>query len=356
MNPIRASLLLALVFAFSCLSARAQNAFDDNFKVQLLPVTPEIEAFAAKVLKDYAPQQTKIVGEINKNGIYTLSGNLFGNGKLYSVVDDDHDVVVCELQSSAWKPLYAINVTTMWNYPAGYPHEQDSRGADDQPQPFWIINFENRPILVIASIVDKEGQYYYSILFDSKCEKILSTVTSFGQKPIVKNGYFISGDSSRVKTSWAATYFSKIKDDKFVLMKSWEDSQPWHSEDTEGRPDDTSNYASSDGKGYLILPDNRGVKPPADFLVLRCDPSEKRPELYPPADKPFEAIYFDPRHDADNSDIGDETLGYLFHKLTGLPMNLYPDYERLDMDKKPLPHWKIKVTGTDKVIAKLIAP
>jgi len=349
---LRAALLLAFAMRF----AHAQNAFDDNFKVQLIPVTPGMEASAAKALKDYAPQESKVVGEINKNGIYTLSGDLFHNGNVYSVIDDDHDVIICEWQSSVWKPLSGINVPTMWNYPAGYPHEQDGRGSDDQPQPFWIIYFEKKPILVIASIVDKEGQYYYSILFDSKCGKILATVTSFGQRPKVKSDYFLTGDSSRVKSSWEATYFSKIKEDKFVLMKSWEDSQPWHSEDTEGRPDDTCNYASSDGKGYLILPDNRGVKPPADFLILRCDPSEKRPELYPPANKPFTAIYFDPPHDSDNADIGDETLGYLFQKLTGLPIALYPDYERLDMDKKPLPHWKIKVAGTDKKIAKLVAP
>jgi hypothetical protein len=68
--------------------------------------------------------------------------------------------------------------------------------------------------------------------------------------------------------------------------------------------------------------------------------------------KPFAAIYFTPNKDLS----GDDTLVYLFEKLTGLPKELYPDYDTLATKGSSELQWKIKVTGNDAAIIKLLSP
>ena len=52
---------------------------------------------------------------------------------------------------------------------------------------------------------------------------------------------------------------------------------------------------------------------------------------------------------------GDDTLAYLFERLTGLPRDLYPGLGQLDTKGSSDPKWKIKVTGTDKAIIQLLS-
>ncbi len=348
----------ALIFLLCLVSnlpmAKAQDD-DDQFTVKLLPITPQIEAAATNAMQGCQPQKGKTTGEINKNGIYTLTGDLFHNGRFYAVVDDNDDVILCEWKEPTWQPISAINVHTVWNFPDGYRAPVTERGSDDQPRPFWMLDLQNRPLLVIASWVEKEGQNFFVILFDSKCERILDTDSSFGLPPVIRSQYLLTGDSSRVKSEWQATYFSEIHNDKFVMTKSWESSQPWHAEEQENQQDDSSNYASSNGKGYLILPDNRGGKDPADYLIFRSDPTGNTSvgdRIDGAKGKPFAAIYFKPVADNDG---GDE-LEYLFEKLTGLPRTLYPDYDRSGTKQESAPKWKIKVTGSDRAIITLLLP
>ena len=331
--------------------AKGQN--EDELKVELIPVSPTIVATAAKVMEGCEPLKGKIIGEINKNGIYTLTGELFHNGKIYAVIDDNDDVILCEWQKPAWTPISALNIHTSWNFPLGY-REQDGRDPREQPQPFWMLDLQNRFLLVVASYMEKAGQNYYVMLFDSKCERLLSTDSSFGLRPVVKEKYLLTGDASRVKAEWEATYFSRIENNTFTVKKSWEDSLPWHAEDREDRPDDSSNYASSNGEGYLILPDDSGGKHPADYIILRSDPKERKSYLYPGEmhDKPFAAVYFTQKKALDDHD----PLAYIFEKLTCLPEKLYPSYYQPGVEVKAEHHWKIKVNGNDKEIVKLLSP
>lgn len=340
---------LVVMLGLLSVSPLAKAQAGDASPVQLLPVTPEMEAITAKDMQDCPPLAGKSVGAINKNGVYTLTGDLFHNGQIYALIDDNQDVILCEWQKSVWKPVSAISVETDWNFPSGY-REQVGRSPDNQPQPFWILNLQDRPLLGIASSVEKAGQYYYLILFDSKCEQILSTDSSFGLRPEVKDQYLLTGDSSRGKAEWEATYYSKVQNNAFVLMKSWEDSQPWHAEDRDDQPDDSSNYASSGGKGYIIVPDNSNNKPPADYIIYASDTAKKGATSYNTRVTSFAAIYSTP----DKNSNGDEIIVYLFEKLTGLPRELFPGYDDASEKGKSQPHFKI--TGTDQTLVKLLSP
>lgn len=61
-----------------------------------------MEETAAKVMQGVGPQRGKAIGGINKNGVYTLTGDLFHNGQICSIIDDD-DVILCEWENAAWK-------------------------------------------------------------------------------------------------------------------------------------------------------------------------------------------------------------------------------------------------------------
>lgn len=345
---------IILLLASMCFAAKAQEA---KFKVELLPTTPALEASVVKALRGCTPTDGKVIAEINKNGIYTLTGDLFHDHHTYAVVDDNQDVLLCEWANSAWNLVSAINVQTVWNSPSGYLYPIVGRGPDNQPQPFWMLNLQGQPLLVIASYVEKEGQNYYVLLFDSSRKQLLDWDSSFGKRPEVKDRYLLTGNSSRVKADWDATYYSRIKIDKLVVLKSWEDSMPWHAEDHEGELDDTSNYASSSDRGYLILPDNSKSAHPADYIVVRSNPKEKRPEIPLPTGlggRPYAAVYFTPNRITQ----GDDGLVYLFEKLTQLPGTLYPSWGELgvtDPNGKPDCRWKVRIIGTDQSLVNLLS-
>src|SRR6201746_188038 len=122
---------ILLSFIFLCLlahpAARAQD--DGDFKVQLLPVTPQIEAAATKALNGCPPPpRGKIIGAINKNNVYTLSGDLFHNGSIYAFVDNYGDqaggIILCQWRKDAWKPVFAINLDASWKFPDDYRARQ----------------------------------------------------------------------------------------------------------------------------------------------------------------------------------------------------------------------------------------
>ena len=70
--------LFLLFWVFLTWHARA---FDDDFHLKLLPIPPEIEAASAKALQGCEPpQQGQVVGAINKNNVYTLTGDVFITG------------------------------------------------------------------------------------------------------------------------------------------------------------------------------------------------------------------------------------------------------------------------------------
>ena len=150
---------ISVLFLLSSLPvADAQD--DAESKVKLLPSTPQMEAVAAKAMQGCEPRQGKVTGEINQNGVYTLTSNLFHDGRVYAIIDDNEDVILCERQQAVWQPVSAINVHTVWNYPPGYREPQVERGSDDQPRPFWMLDLQKRPLLVIASDVEKAGQNF----------------------------------------------------------------------------------------------------------------------------------------------------------------------------------------------------
>jgi hypothetical protein len=195
---------LMLVFFFALYPPAIVRADDDDASppAKILPVTPEIEAAAAKAMKDCPPQGTTIHEGINTNGVYTLTGDLFKNGQTNALIDNQGNIILCEWQGNQWKTKEAIGVPTIWNSHGIIPEEERSGEIISANKPFWILALQCHPLLVVPSTPEKYGQCFSVFLIDSKSQQILDTTSSYQSEPIIKENYLVCSDGSRRKATW----------------------------------------------------------------------------------------------------------------------------------------------------------
>jgi hypothetical protein len=332
--------LLAALSLFAQVVCAVDNV-DNDPTVKLLPITPEVEATVAKDLKDFIPEGKATQTGINKNGVYTLSGDIFGNGHIYAIIDSN-PLVICEWGKRKWKPILALNTTAFWKSP-----HWDKDGPGREPialKPFWMLALQHILLLVITSYVEKAGQNYLVILFDPKMRTIADSATSissFLDTPVVKDDYLLLMDQSRNKAEWSETYFFTIVRNKLAVQGSWGSYQPFN------HPEEGETYfADSSITSYKVTETYGADSHLEGWKVSRLTPDKKSSS--------WDAeITFVPK--ARQIDFSDAGLVYLFVDLTGLPRILYP------IDNPPQPKEKLEALGTIKVkgnreAVKLLSP
>ena len=368
MNIAARFAIFTLLQSLVVLWAEARPAIPDEEEVpaKLLPVTPEIEEAVAKDLWDCEPRRGETVAGVNKNGVYTLEGDLFHNGRVHAVIDDHLGVIMCEARNGHWKPVSMLNVVPVWKYP-GWDASTAGTREPAATRPFWMLYLQNHSLLAVAETQDKEGQYYETILFDSNGRRAVDSDISFALAPMVKYHYLLSGDSSRVKSEWGATYFSKIKSGKFSIVKSWEESTPYRQLDpSEFVGDASCSVAKLDGSEYTIMDDYREIAHRADVVIFEGDVGSGDSYSIVNAWKEhraFARLYFAPRHPGKKKAIGNgaDPTAYLFEKLMGLPRSLYPIRDEFHplVDARPVGKieavMRIRVMGSRRA-RELLAP
>src|ERR1700735_3407520 len=75
------------------------NAQDDSLK--LLEITPAMKSVADVALSGCKPLGARLVGEVNKNNVYTLTGDFFGDGHLYAILDRD-PILISKWTGKEW--------------------------------------------------------------------------------------------------------------------------------------------------------------------------------------------------------------------------------------------------------------
>ena len=344
-----ATLIFLICVLFTPSSAKAQD--DGASQVKQVPVTPEIEAAAAKAMKGCPSLGKGIIGAINKNGVYTLTGDLFGSGKVYAIIQNGNNIIICQWHRSLWRPISSVDVKIEWNYP-GWKNDEKV-GLDWRPEaskPFWALTLQRHPLIAVASSLDKYHQNYVVLLLDSKSERLLNTAPSYDLQPVLKYNYLVTKDASRRKAEWGATYHSQIQNNKIVVSKSWGEYG------TYPHPDDSCNIATSDGVAYKIVEDNSHdghISNWAIFKLKNKDGNDDAKNL-----EPFAKLSFALKDNLDTIELNDERQleePYLFEKLTGLPRDFYPDEEDSKLKDRIESKAKIKVTGTKEGI-KLLSP
>ena len=103
---LRLALLFRIVYT---LVAAANAEIDGEESVKLLPPTPDMEDAVSKALKGCAPHRNAPGGAVNKNGVYTLDGELFQKGHSYAVIDHD-PLLIAEWKDKQWKVKAALDV------------------------------------------------------------------------------------------------------------------------------------------------------------------------------------------------------------------------------------------------------
>jgi hypothetical protein len=296
---------------------------DGNDQVTSVVATSDMEAAVANALHGCAPK-SQIQAGINKNNVYVLSGNLFGTGDTYAVIDHD-PILLAKWGRGQWKLRMGIGVTPAWMHPGW---ETASPGREPEAdRPFWIEKLKREPLLIVASYVEKAGQHYDSILFNSDISSVSDSDDSIPQKPEVLDDVLVSTDCSRNKADEADTYFSKIENGKFVVLASWQVCVPWYAEhDSEGLE---FTIANAGKQSYLIedcgeLPDQpfwgyvvfKGAFDPGSWADINAEKSKR----------PYATVFFSHRskHDSQNSDQSAGDIEYIFEKLLHLPRTLCP--------------------------------
>jgi hypothetical protein len=330
--------LMALVIFTPSLLATDDS---DGLTVTALPITPDVEEIVAKDLDGYVPKSRGIQAGINKNGIYTLSGDLFDNGHIYAIIDSD-SIVICEWVRHHWKADLQVNRKPIWRSPGW-----DKDGPGREPvatKPFWMLSVQRHPLLVIASLVEKAGQNYVIMLFDRRVRRIQDiaySISAFNGTPAVRQEYLLTEDHSRVKAEWSETDFSHVEHYKFVVCGSWEEYVPYHQSD-EG----PTNTATSRKASFVIKQTDDQTANQTRFKIEKLTP-DRRSSTWD-AEICCTAAKADP-------DFYEEIFAYLFARLTGLPRSLYPTFAQSAPKRRLESNAAISVKG-NKEVATLLSP
>ena len=250
------SKLLRISFSLVAALCCAQVHGQEKIKVDLGAVTPKLQAAARKALDGVQPSIKGMTEGINKHGVYTMTGNVFGDGRARAVLDLKGTVVLCSWEKNRWEPsVYFRNVSAQWLSPT-WREDFSERYAPVSKRPFRALRLQGRTLLAVASETGKNAQDYDVFLLDKACRRVLDETDSYGRPPDIIEGYLETEDGSRRKSIWSANYYSRIEGDKFVTKASWGEYVPYN--ESEDKP--PYYYASRDGGGYVILWDEGDEK------------------------------------------------------------------------------------------------
>jgi hypothetical protein len=85
---------------------------------KLSGVTPELRQAALKALEGISGDQKAIQAGINQNGVYSMEGDVFGDGLSRAVLDLNGTVVLCSWEKHQWQPsVYFKNFKAEWLRP-----------------------------------------------------------------------------------------------------------------------------------------------------------------------------------------------------------------------------------------------
>jgi len=281
-------------------------------------------------------------------------GDIFKPGEAVAFVNNTDNLIICKWKGNQWKATSFLNTDTAWKYP-GWDMQTAKSREPSATKPFWIINLQNRPLLVIASDVEKAGQSYYVVLFDSTVEHIVDFDTSFGSAPFVMQEYLITMDESRGKAIWSEVDYSRIQNKKFKVMASWGEYCPYDQPDSEEYTCDT---LTSQGKSFTIMEDYHEEKHPADLVIYKGDVMDKDAGSWEAiADawqnhSVYAKLFFKwikPENTLPSDEPSTEELEYVFEKLTGLPRRLYNPGNDYTRDYNSTPRGKLETNAKIRV-------
>jgi len=316
---------ICLVVVLFCTSLSAQ----DRPEIKLTAVTPELQAAAQSALKGIS-HSTKTASEgINKNGVYAITGNIFGDGHCRAVLDIKGTVVLCSWEKDRWDAsVYFENFSAEWLFP-GWNRDLSEGYKPVSEKPFWTLRLQGHSLLAVATEADKYAQDYDVFLLDDACRRVVAHADSYRLAPEIRCDHLVTEDGSRRKAIWGAQYYSRIEGGKIVVKKSWGEYVPYN--ESEETPD--YYYASHNGDGYVILWGDNDEKGSSECVIYKKN-LPMRLEMIPKPgreEKIYAKVFLTGKHgenfNADpslgSSDIPEGTLAYLFEKLTGLPRKLY---------------------------------
>jgi hypothetical protein len=322
---------------------------DDAPQLQLAPATSNQEAAAQQALQGCNPSNNIQEG-LNKNGVYTLIGDIFKTGEAVAFINGTDGVIICKWQNHQWKAISFLNADTVWKYP-GWDMQTAKSREPSAEKPFWVVQLQKQPLLVIASDVEKAGQSYYAVLFDKSVEHIVDFTTSFGSSPFVMEDYLITMDQSRGKAIWSGVDYSRIQGNKLKVLTSWGEYCPYDQPDSDQY---TCNTLSARGESFTIMDDYHEKQHPADLVIYEGDVMDKDAGSWKAIADAWQnyAVYAKlfirwarPENTLPSDEPSVEELAYIFEKLSGLPRRLYSPGNDYTRDYNSTPRGKLETNA-----------
>lgn len=333
------------------------KAQDTDIGVAQGKLTSETMAAAEHATRGCPPGGKAITAGINKNGVYMLKGDLFGDGQLSAIVErrDEEGLTqglfICRWDGKRWQLISSIDAQIFWKYP-GWSEEKTGKREPASTRPFWMLDLQGRKLLAVALYEEKAGQNYCVILL--KSGKILDTISSFSCAPVVQFNYLITADASRVKSTNSDYFVSRISKDKFTGVAEWHEYEPYNNTDS----DDGYEQLVFDGRTYDIKLEASTGKDASDrwtisLIVQAANGSES-------ASPPYAEISFSLKPGAKQDPDNTREVGYIFEKITGLKRGLFYSFYGQDagepstVSTKPIEsETKIQVTGSEDAVKRL---
>jgi len=350
-SPVHGVVLATALLLVTLVPVRAQEE-----PIKLIGVDADMRKDASKALNGCPLKMTKPHGGINKNGVYTLNGDLFNNGHMYAILDHE-PILICEWKHHRWTLKAAIKATAEWKSP-GRNGETAIGREPDATKPFSLLTLQHQSLLVVSLSQEKYAQNYAALRFNPLGMRILDAIQSFAFYPMVKDGYLVTGDQSRNKAEWGAAYFSQIRHNKIARLKAWEEFLPYNQPDPSEFEGDVSFYRAQSGEeSYTVMPDYSKDAHPADFVIFKDRLTLDGWRAILDAWKQHEIwakLYFTPKR---QNEIPDEEgeVAYIFSRLTGLPRSFYRITNRFNTREVGKNDTNIKVEG-DADAVKLLTP
>lgn len=354
--------LLPLLFTLCLLSsahAEESTHWQTDLTVPLRPPSPLVtnsDKALHQLLDSIVPKKKTPPTVLIKSQNYILYGDLFHTGENYALAEivtdssnsdqdgwSDNTMAALALwRDSSW------HLQGQWNIPVTWRPDDWKRGQDiplpvrPSSEPFQLIDLsgDRIPEVVIEGDIHKYYQQKYLLRFSPK-EKTLQLLEGSYALPVKLGPYLRLYENSGRRAIWGEWTYFKWKGLDLTKVASWHDEAPYNQTD---EPFIDTQVVGKDGRTvtyHITYGDTSSDHETARIITRDGHPYAKVTFVWP---QPF------PQPSSLNSD--EIETAWLFHRLTGLPLDTFPTEEKTP--PPPFPKYgKIRLSGTKEAIHQL---
>ncbi len=288
-------------------------AYSQDQKEEISITDPAIrEAILAPLGGCQPSHKHSVQSHVSKDGLYAMYGDLFGNGRNFAFSEFDKGAGLSEWKDGHWEPEKAWNIDVEWG--PKFADYAKLRHMKVSEKGFTILRVgQTQSVVLIAGDVDKDWQYTYLVQFNAKTDaaELIGTTMKL---PYLRAGYWVLYNCSARLSEWESWDYYRIAVNQLIHAAHWSDYQSVKHLD-----DHSTTVRTYEENGQLIdelnIRDAEGENNGSGYTIKHTQKDAKDSSVQ---------FHWKKVKDLDPSTNNLESR-YLFTKLTGLPVELYPE-------------------------------